>query len=89
MRYEYECEGHERKSFIMSVKEHEEFKPICAVCGKAMEQLYFPLGSYFNYKPGRETGVYDYDYGKKATWDLTPPGKMERLKKEGVVRDSF
>jgi hypothetical protein len=33
--------------------------------------------------------VYDYDYGKKATWDMTVPGKMDMLKKEGRIRDPF
>jgi DUF971 family protein len=39
--------------------------------------------------PGKRSGFYEYDYGKKATWDLTVPGKMEELKKAGVLRDPF
>ncbi len=40
--------------------------------------------------PGKWTGFYDYDYGKKATWDLTPPGKLEELRRRGVIaQDPF
>ncbi len=47
-----------------------------------------PLG-HFAYTPGKETGVYENDYGKRATWDLTPKGKYQRLIKDGVVSDPF
>jgi len=43
----------------------------------------------FAFTPGRETGAYEYDYGKKATWDLTPPGKYDRLRHDGVVENPF
>ena len=35
------------------------------------------------------SGVYALDYGRRATEDLTVPGKMDALKREGRIRDPF
>jgi predicted nucleic acid-binding Zn ribbon protein len=58
-------------------------------CHGRMEQIICPSGVIYARTPGRDTGIYDLDYGKRATEDLTPPGKMERLKKEGRIKDPF
>lgn len=51
-----------------------------------------PLGR-FHYDPkkaGKDTGVYEYDYGVRATWDLTVPNKIARLEKDGrIARNPF
>ena len=58
-------------------------------CYKRMDQIICPSGVVYARTPGRETGVYKLDYGTRATEDLTVPGKMERLKKEGRLKDPF
>jgi hypothetical protein len=65
-------------------------EPLCPDCMDKMEQVLKGHGGFrFKMMPGKTNGVYEYDYGKKATWDLTAPGKMERLKKEGRINDPF
>lgn len=87
--YEFECNlCGERFEKVIPVEQYHE--PECPLCGGVTEQvLRGHGGGFFKMTPGKETGVYDYDYGKKATWDLTVPGKSDRLKKEGVIRDPF
>jgi len=58
-------------------------------CHDTMEQVICTAGIVFARTPGRDTGVYKLDYGVRATEDLTAPGKMERLKKEGRISDPF
>ena len=62
--------------------------PSCETHGK-MEQVICVAGIVFGRTPGRNTGIYALDYGKRATEDLTVPGKLERLKKEGRIKDPF
>ncbi len=54
-----------------------------------MEQIITGVGFVLGRTPGKNTGFYDLDYGKRATEDLTVPGKMEALKKAGVIKDPF
>ena len=86
--YEFECRGcgkHQTK--IVPVAEYEE--PQCE-CGGTTDQVYYGAPPFVHtWIPGKWTGMYDLDYGKHATWDLTPPGKQEALKKAGVMRDHF
>lgn len=89
MRYEFKCECGKGKVFVTPASERDLLDPVECECGKVMEQDYEGGGFKFAMTPGRESGVYAQDYGKQATWDLTPPGKMERLKKAGVLRDPF
>jgi len=66
------------------------FEPKCE-CGAPTDQV-FDHGngaSFFKMTPGKWTGVYDFDYGKKATWDMTVKGKKEYLTKEGIISDPF
>jgi hypothetical protein len=64
----------------------------CSICGEPLEM---DLGtgdlrrSHFTLVYGKDSGVYDYEYGKRATWDCTAPGKIERLKKDGRWKDPF
>ena len=62
-------------------------RPLC--CHSQMEQIICPSGVILGRTPGKTTGFYDLDYGRRATEDLTVPGKMERLKKEGRLKDPF
>jgi hypothetical protein len=75
----------------MSVKDRDGFTDPSCECGKLMEQAYDTSkgGWFFKYKPGQLTGMHDYDYGKKSTWDLTPDGKMDTLKRLGKITDPF
>lgn len=88
--YEFECTNcSTRIERVIPLSAYEE--PPCPECGGKTEQKFETGhgGSFFRMTPGKETGIYDFDYGKKATWDLTVPGKMERLKREGVIGDPF
>jgi putative FmdB family regulatory protein len=88
--HEFECSlCGERFERVMHYSEVHD--PDCPLCGGKTDQVYDRGNgaSFFRMTPGKETGVYDFDYGKKATWDLTVPGKMERLKKEGTIADPF
>jgi predicted nucleic acid-binding Zn ribbon protein len=90
VRYEFKCDKCQgRKLVVMPASQRDAFiEPEC--CGSRMEQTYESYGYAFSMgEAGKRTGIYEYDYGKKATWDLTPPGKMDALKKAGVLRDPF
>ena len=93
MFYEFKCIDHpsERWSIVCGIEERDGLEiPKCPECGAILEpDLKGHGGSWFKQTFGKWTGVYDYDLGKKATWDLTPPGKMDRLKHDGVIRDPF
>lgn len=86
--YEFECrQCGLRFTRIMHHTEYHE--PPCPDCASETDQMFDGGngGSFFKQTPGKDTGVYDHEYGKKATWDLTVPGKMERLRKEGRIKD--
>ena len=93
MRYEFRCVDHpEIKQIVYCPASLRDtiIPETCQICGQKFDQeLKGHGGGWFNFEYGKETGAYDYDYGKKATWDLTPKGKMDRLKKEGIIRDPF
>jgi len=93
MIYEYRCLQHPHRVLVVSRPIHEQDKwqeGTCPECGEPLElDLDGHGGSWFNFTYGKYTGCYDYDYGKKATWDLTPKGKMQKLEKEGVIVDPF
>lgn len=79
----------ERFERVMHFSEYHE--PPCPKCGAPTDQV-FDRGhgaSWFKMTPGKWTGVYDYDYGKKATWDMTVKGKRDYLTKEGIISDPF
>lgn len=88
--YEFRCKecGEVFQKVIRLDKYHE---PSCPKCGSETEQIFINGNGGFSLEttPGRETGFYDLDHGKKATWDLTVPGKLERLRKEGRIKDYF
>lgn len=95
MIYEYRCIEHpnERQSLSLPMNADKEWTyGVCPVCG---EPLQMDLGtgddhrSNFKQTFGKWTGVYAYDYGKKATWDLTPKGKYAELKRRGTIGDPF
>jgi putative FmdB family regulatory protein len=58
-------------------------------CNESMEQVLGNVGFVLGRTPGKASGFYDLDYGKRATEDLTVPGKMEQLKKDGRIKDPF
>lgn len=89
---EYQCANCEaREDVVGSV---HDVSPAPQHCGQEMlwAPTAVPLGR-FKYDPskaGKDTGVYEYDYGIRATWDLTVPGKMEKLTKLGrIEQDPF
>ena len=92
MRYEFRCLTHPDQVEVVfrPMKEQEEWTHgQCPKCGRPLELNMNGSGHQFQLTYGRLTGLYDYDYGKKATWDLTAPGKMQYCKKEGIIRDPF
>jgi len=58
-------------------------------CLEDMEQIIGDVGFVLGRTVGVRSGFYDLDYGRRATEDLTVPGKMEELKKAGVLKDPF
>jgi len=58
-------------------------------CHGRMEQIVVAVGFVLGRTPGKRTGFYDLDYGRRATEDLTVPGKMEELKRAGVLKNPF
>lgn len=93
MRYVYRCLNHPEMQVAVyrPMAEQDEWTHgVCDECGEPLElDLNGHGGSRFKLTYGKWTGVYEYDYGKKATWDCTPKGKMDYLKKEGIIRDPF
>jgi hypothetical protein len=93
MRYEYRCLEHPQQMLVIfrsAAEQHSWTEGICPVCGEKLElNLQGNGGFKFAFTYGKETGVHDLDYGKHGTWDLTPPGKMERMKRLGIVKDPF
>ena len=87
--YEFKCRKcKELVEKVMSVGDYTE--PTCE-CGGETDQVWSNGHGGFSFSQtyGKWTGIYDYDYGKKATWDLTPPGKLEALQKAGKIADPF
>jgi putative FmdB family regulatory protein len=74
---------------FMHVSEYQEQE--CPECGSGTDEMFDRGNGGFRFKliPGKPTGIYEYDYGKKATWDCTAPGKMDYLKREGIISDPF
>lgn len=95
MLYEFRCLRHpeQRIALQRDWRDQDEWTHgKCSICGEPLElDMGRGVGhrSFFRMIYGKETGIYEFDNGKKATWDLTPPGKMERLKKAGRIRDPF
>ena len=85
--YEFSCPCGHSMEVIWKVSEYQE--PSCPRCGRRMEQVLKGHGGWNCRLNGKMTGMYDYDLGKKATWDLTPPGKYQDLKEKGIIRDPF
>lgn len=88
--YEFQCRKCLKLTeLVMSVADYTE--PPCDKCGGPTDQVWSHGHGGFAFKMtyGRWTGLYDYDYGSKATWDLSPPGKIEELKKAGRIADPF
>lgn len=82
--YTYECEvcaG--QREVVQSMKDpHKRF----VHCHRRMFRIIQAPGFSFKKTPGKETGVYALDYGRRATEDLTVPGKFERLIKDGRIK---
>lgn len=90
---EYSCDKGHTVEILQSVHDAEA-APVCQKCNTRMEwtPTKVPLGrfKFDQSRAGRDTGVYDYDYGTRATWDLTVPGKMDKLARDGrIARDPF
>lgn len=87
------CEKCEKiEEIVQSVHDSNDYPP-CSCGGKRdWCPTEVPLGR-FKWDPskaGKDTGVYEYDHGVRATWDLTVPGKIERLEKAGrIARNPF
>jgi len=84
--YPFRCAKCGREREVISSIREDLPEPKCH--GK-MEQIVVAVGFVLGRTVGRSTGFYDLDYGKRATEDLTVPGKMEMLQKQGVIKDPF
>ena len=87
--YPFKCEecGKEVEVFH-SCAEYETLpRPQC--CEKDMEQTFEQISFVLGRTPGKTTGFYALDYGRRATEDLTVPGKMEALTKAGILKNPF
>jgi len=95
MIYTYRCLEHPKQQVLVSRSMKEDGKwthGTCSICGAPLEMDLRGSAAWFAFKmekAGKWTGVYDFDYGKKATWDLTVPTKMAQLKAEGRIKDPF
>ena len=89
--YPFECPECDWKDEVTwSITDHDNLPiPLCTACGQRMEQKVCPSTITFAFTPGERTGVYKHDYGTYATHYLTVPGKMEELKKAGIIADPF
>jgi hypothetical protein len=59
--------------------------PFCH-CGQLMQWTPTKVPTaYFTYTVGKESGVYENDWGRRATYDLTVPGKLDKLQRDGRV----
>jgi predicted nucleic acid-binding Zn ribbon protein len=87
--YPFECSrcGKE-KEILWPIKDYDSL-PVPRHCGRKMEQVLQTSCIVHQRIIGRDTGVYDLDYGKRATEDLTYKAKQERLKKDGRFYDPF
>lgn len=89
---EYQCGRCEKRQVVVQSVHDPEQAPWCCKQVTQWAPTSVPLG-HFTYNPskkGRDTGVYEYDYGVRATWDLTVPGKIDRLEHQGrIPRDPF
>lgn len=87
--YDYECEHCGTRKEVYRSIHAKERRPRC-VCNRLMDQIITRAPAFkMGMTPGRDSGFYAQDYGRRATEDLTVPGKMERLKKAGRIHDPF
>jgi hypothetical protein len=94
MLYEFYCPDHPGAKPQVVFAPSSQYESIvvqeCPICGsKFSPDLRGHGGAWFKQTFGKWTGTWDYDYGRKATWDLTPPGKMDELKRMGKIKDPF
>jgi hypothetical protein len=93
MIYVFSCIEHPAECVVVRChhSERDSINPgVCPQCGQTFEQDLRGHGGFsFKRTPGVRSGVYALDYGRRATEDLTVPGKMEMLKKEGRIKDPF
>lgn len=84
-RYPFQCyDCGETTEVLCTMKERDTLKEP-QHCGKPMSWVPVTAAVKFGRTPGKWTGVYDLDYGKRATEDLTVPGKMAALKRAGRI----
>lgn len=93
MIYVFSCINHPEECEVVRCHHSERDSIVpgnCPKCGEPFEQDLKGHGG-FSWKrtPGVRSGVYALDYGRRATEDLTVPGKMDALKREGRIRDPF
>ena len=90
-RYPYECETcGVKKEVTKSIHEYKSSDTVlCPDCETPMFRLMTQYTVVFGRMVGRDTGIYDLDYGKRATEDLTFKAKVERLRKDGRFTDPF
>ena len=86
--YPFKCACGYTAEILWSIHDYANL-PVPEHCGQRMEQVVCPSFVKFAQTTGRDSGVYKLDYGLRCTEDLTVPGKMERLKKAGVISDPF
>ena len=87
--YIYQCsQGHfTEDKRLMSAPFIERVE--CDKCHRFAEWSPQVMGIKFTPTIGRDSGVYALDYGRRATEDLTVPGKLERLRNAGTIADPF
>lgn len=89
MTYEYDCpKGH----VILRTRPMSDpsiDRVYCKEHRTLAEWHPFAVRTVFGRTVGRDSGFYTLDYGKRATEDLTVPGKLDRLKKAGTIQDPF
>lgn len=88
MTYPFECECGTVTEVDWPMVDRDNL-PTPQHCGKPMGWKPCVIHTKFAQTTGRDSGIYQNDYGKRATEDLTPPGKWARLRKEGIVTDPF
>lgn len=87
--YPFKCEecGQITEVFHPCTKYETLSRPWC--CEKEMEQTIGKISFVLGRTPGKTTGFYALDYGRRATEDLTVPGKMEQLTRDGIIKNPF
>lgn len=84
--YPFRCEGCGAETVVSwPIKDYDNL-PVPKHCRKKMEQVPQVACFVAGRTVGRDSGFYDLDYGKRATEDLTVPGKIEKLKRMGRIK---